>query len=499
MRHDRRRRPGRRLGAGPQGRPARTMPDACCPCPTVHHARRRHRRAVARRAGQRHVDAPDRRRCCRAWPASSRSRWARPRWVITVFAVAYGLSQALFGPLGDRFGKLRVITWACVASAGTALLCALAPGPPRAAGRAPAGRRHRGGGDPAGHGLDRRQRALRAAPAGAGALPDRPDHRLRQRRVGRRLHRRAPALAHAVLRRGGAVPGGRGVLVLARRRLPPPVLQPPGPARSARASPWRGSSAPCWRSPGRGWCWWWCSAKARWSTGRSPSSPRTCTSASACRCPPWAALVMGFALGGLVFAFGARVLVARLGEAWLVRGGAWLMAAALCGHRLRPGLGLGGAGLHGDGPGLLHAAQHAADQRHADGARAPRHRGGGVRLLLLPGAVGGRGPGRPGGRPARHRPGCWPRARWGCWRWRRRSTGRWGDGRHLPPAWSTRNCGTIGHLPHGRNAPATRFAARTGHFGRTHAPAPISCLRACHRLASANSVCNCAVFFASPR
>jgi predicted MFS family arabinose efflux permease len=48
--------------------------------------------------------------------------------VITVFAVAYGLSQLLFGPLGDRYGKYRVIAWACAASAGTSLLCALAPG-----------------------------------------------------------------------------------------------------------------------------------------------------------------------------------------------------------------------------------------------------------------------------------------------------------------------------------------------------------------------------------
>ncbi len=48
--------------------------------------------------------------------------------VITSFAVAYGLSQLLFGPLGDRFGKYRVVAWACMASALTALLCAWAPG-----------------------------------------------------------------------------------------------------------------------------------------------------------------------------------------------------------------------------------------------------------------------------------------------------------------------------------------------------------------------------------
>ncbi len=47
--------------------------------------------------------------------------------VITVFAIAYGLSQLLFGPLGDRFGKYRVIAWGCAACAVTAAGCALAP------------------------------------------------------------------------------------------------------------------------------------------------------------------------------------------------------------------------------------------------------------------------------------------------------------------------------------------------------------------------------------
>lgn len=47
--------------------------------------------------------------------------------VITVFGVAYGLSQLLFGPLGDRYGKYLVIAWGCVACAVTALACGLVP------------------------------------------------------------------------------------------------------------------------------------------------------------------------------------------------------------------------------------------------------------------------------------------------------------------------------------------------------------------------------------
>jgi predicted MFS family arabinose efflux permease len=48
-------------------------------------------------------------------------------YVVTFFAIAYGLAQLFFGPLGDRFGKYLVVAWACMACAITALLCALAP------------------------------------------------------------------------------------------------------------------------------------------------------------------------------------------------------------------------------------------------------------------------------------------------------------------------------------------------------------------------------------
>jgi predicted MFS family arabinose efflux permease len=52
---------------------------------------------------------------------------ATASYVITAFALAYGLLQAVFGPAGDRYGKVRVVGWVCAASAGAALLCAIAP------------------------------------------------------------------------------------------------------------------------------------------------------------------------------------------------------------------------------------------------------------------------------------------------------------------------------------------------------------------------------------
>lgn len=48
--------------------------------------------------------------------------------VITVFSIAYGLSQLFFGPLGDRYGKYFVIACAAFACAVTATFCALAAG-----------------------------------------------------------------------------------------------------------------------------------------------------------------------------------------------------------------------------------------------------------------------------------------------------------------------------------------------------------------------------------
>jgi predicted MFS family arabinose efflux permease len=47
---------------------------------------------------------------------------------ITAFAVAYGLMQMAFGPLGDRFGKLRVIGFASICAAAATVGCLLAPG-----------------------------------------------------------------------------------------------------------------------------------------------------------------------------------------------------------------------------------------------------------------------------------------------------------------------------------------------------------------------------------
>ena len=47
-------------------------------------------------------------------------------WSITFFGVAYGFSQLLFGPLGDRYGKVKVIAFGSGACSLAALFCASA-------------------------------------------------------------------------------------------------------------------------------------------------------------------------------------------------------------------------------------------------------------------------------------------------------------------------------------------------------------------------------------
>lgn len=48
--------------------------------------------------------------------------------VVITFSIAYGLAQLAFGPLGDRYGKARLVCVALFGCAAGALACAFAPG-----------------------------------------------------------------------------------------------------------------------------------------------------------------------------------------------------------------------------------------------------------------------------------------------------------------------------------------------------------------------------------
>jgi MFS family permease len=47
---------------------------------------------------------------------------------VSFFALAYGLTQMLYGPMGDRYGKLRVVAAASSAGVAVSLGAMLAPG-----------------------------------------------------------------------------------------------------------------------------------------------------------------------------------------------------------------------------------------------------------------------------------------------------------------------------------------------------------------------------------
>ena len=53
---------------------------------------------------------------------------AKAASVVTGFTVAYGFMQVLFGPLGDRYGKLRVVALGSFAASIGSVACLLAPG-----------------------------------------------------------------------------------------------------------------------------------------------------------------------------------------------------------------------------------------------------------------------------------------------------------------------------------------------------------------------------------
>ncbi len=254
--------------------------------------------------------------------------------VITVFAVAYGLSQLVFGPLGDRFGKLRVITWACVASAATALACGLAPGY----------------GSLLGARLAAGATAAAIIPLAMAWIGDAVPYERRQPVLARFLIGQITGFALGVWAGGYtaehlpwrtpfiAVAGlfllVAAVLVRARRRLPAPLLQPalPGNAITGMVQQFGAVLARPWARV---------VLVVVFFEGAVVYGPFAFIAAHLHQrfglpLSTVGGLVMGYALGGLVFALGARVLVTRLGEVWLVRGGSWLMAGALALIALAP-------------------------------------------------------------------------------------------------------------------------------------------------------------------
>ena len=250
--------------------------------------------------------------------------------VITVFSVAYGVMQLVFGPLADRFGKWRVVSLAVLASSVTAAACALAPDYP----------------------------ALLWARLAAGATC-------------------AAVIPMAMAWIGDAVPYERRQALLARFLT--------GQILGLAAGQWLGGLAAdyaLWRAPfaflalcflGAGVLLWRSRAAAIEAAPPQPRSGHPVREAAEVLRVRWSrivlaavflegvvlfgplafmashlhlafgmslaragAIVMLFAAGGLLFVMSSSVLVRRFGETGLARGGGALMAVAHASVALSP-------------------------------------------------------------------------------------------------------------------------------------------------------------------
>ena len=52
---------------------------------------------------------------------------AQASQVVSIFAITYGVSQLLYGPLGDRLGKFRIITFGTLGCFAASLVAVFAP------------------------------------------------------------------------------------------------------------------------------------------------------------------------------------------------------------------------------------------------------------------------------------------------------------------------------------------------------------------------------------
>ncbi len=248
--------------------------------------------------------------------------------VVTCFTLGYALGQLVFGPLGDRYGKLRVITASCLACSVGALACALAPTLGWLVGaRAFAG-------------------AVTAAilPLAMAWIGDVVPYERRQLVLARFLVGQIAGVASGQLLGGLAADylgrqlpflGIAAVFLLsavalsrAQRRLPaappPPASLTVHPVRhlfqefaAVLAEPWPRVVVLTVFVEGAAVF----GALAFFATHLHHTLGVSLTAAGA--------MVMAFGGGGTAFSFAARKLVPQLGEVGLARGGGWVMLLAI--------------------------------------------------------------------------------------------------------------------------------------------------------------------------
>ena len=298
---------------------------------------------------------------------------------VTAFTFAYAMGQLLFGPAGDRHGKLRVVAWSCLGCCFGALGCAFAGG--------------------------LSSLVLARAAAGLMAAPLIP---LAMAWIGDVVpyERRQPVLARFLIGQilgvsAGQLLGGLAVDHLGRRlpffaiavvfALSAAALMraraglPAQAASTARleAHPLRHLLAEFAAVLRDRWARVVLltvfvegaavfGALAFFATHLHQRLGLSLTGAGAS--------VMGFGFGGLAFALGARQLVPRLGERGLVRWGGVLMLLTMVGVALAPAVWLVAPACFGMGVGFY--MFHNTLQTNAT-QMAPARRGAAVALFAL--------------------------------------------------------------------------------------------------------------------
>lgn len=298
---------------------------------------------------------------------------------VTAFAIAYGLLQLAYGPIGDRYGKYRVVTIATIGCALTTLACAVAPTlPALVAARAFAG-----------------ATAGALIPLSLAWIGDVVAYERRQSVLARYLIGQMFGIALGQVLGGiGADRFGAGPVFLALA------------AWFAVAAVLMGRYAPASEEAvhhgGRGVVRRFLAVlDVRWSrvvlltvfveglllVGALAFVPTHLHRVYDLPLTAAGAIVMLYAAGGFVYAVLSPVLVRRLGEPGLAARGRRAVDALLRGPRDADDSGGRGDRLSRRRPRLLHAAQHAAGERDADGAGAAREQPRAVRVHPLPWSI----------------------------------------------------------------------------------------------------------------
>ncbi|HZY19081.1 MAG TPA: MFS transporter [Ramlibacter sp.] len=252
--------------------------------------------------------------------------------VVITFSIAYGVMQLVFGPLGDRFGKARMVCIAVFGCAALALVAALAPGFPTllaarvgwgmaAAGVIPLAMAWIGDAVP----IEERQPTLARLLTGtlsgimAGQL------------VGGLFGDSAFGWrgAFVTMAAGYAVVGA---LLLARLRAISAASSPapadPVPVhrqwRLVLSSPWS------WKVLGAA------AAEGAFLLGPMAYLPAMLHQRFGLSLSAASGMLALYAVGGLVYAMSARMLVRRMGQERMVLAGGWLMGLGYLGWLASP-------------------------------------------------------------------------------------------------------------------------------------------------------------------